>query len=468
MKTRFLGHAYQSRSPILGSQTAINIYPESVEGANDEVGAFYGCPGLTSVFAPGAAEVRGLFPAGGYLFAVIGSTVYRLNSAFSSTNLGTLPNSTGRVSMTDNGTQVAIAHQDGMHFVAFTGSAIASVANGPSGAVLAYQDNYGIFTVSGGSFGLTGLADLSSIDPLDIATAEGASDDLVSLVSDHREIWLLGERSTEIWTNTGAAFFPFERAPGGFIEQGCCAKWSPAKLDNSVFWLGRDAAGQGVIYRAQGYIPSRISTHAIEYALNEYSTIADAIGFSYQEEGHSFYYLTFPTAGATWVYDISTQGWHQRAYLDPTYGTLSRHRANCYATFNGKHYVGDYANGNIYQMSLDTYTDNGDPIYRERAWELPDNEFKRIRGDRLELICVTGDGDNSGGQPNLWLQVSYDAGRTFGYQRIVSLGAIGQTSARAIWRRLGTGRSLVYKVATTMANRVHWLGANFLGEALDQ
>src|SRR5258706_10325590 len=135
MKFPFLGQAYQSSSPVLASQTAINIYPESVEGNNDQVGAFYGTPGLIAKYT-GSGEVRGLRDAGGYLFAVIGNTVYRLNSAYSATSLGTLPNSTGRVSMVHNETQLAIAHQDGWHWVTFAGSAIASVSGAPTSSIL--------------------------------------------------------------------------------------------------------------------------------------------------------------------------------------------------------------------------------------------------------------------------------------------------------------------------------------------
>src|SRR5882762_498270 len=163
MKTNFLGQAYASRSPILGSDTAINIYPELAELPGVEIGGFYGTPGLKSVFT-GSGEVRGLWvtrgaTVGAYrLFGVIGNTVYRLDAAYTATNLGTLPNNSGRVSMVDNGVQLAIAHQSGWHFVALDGAAIAPVSGAPSGSILAVQDNYGLFTENtGGQFGLTNL-----------------------------------------------------------------------------------------------------------------------------------------------------------------------------------------------------------------------------------------------------------------------------------------------------------------------
>jgi len=504
MKLPFLGQAYTSRSPILASQTLINMYAEGTEGNAGEAGAFYGTPGLIALLGA-LGEVRGLRVAGGMLYAVIGSHAYRIDPSYVSTDLGALPNFSGPVSITDNGSQVAFAHQDGWHWVAFAGSSVAPVAGSPKKSILSEMDNYVIFTTStGGQFGITALADLSSIDPLDIADAEGTPDDLVSVLADHREVWLFGENSTEIWSDTGAQFFPFERSPGGFIEQGCIAMFSPAKLDNSVFWLGRDRNGKGVIYRANAYIPQRISTHALETAINGYGDISDAIGFAYQEEGHTFYWITFPSADASWVYDVATNWWHERKWLDDTTGLLHRHRANCHAFFNNAHIVGDWENGTLYQMSLDVGNDNGTEIYRERAFEIPDSENKRVRMDYLELIATTGDGvapivlpggesnwtwdsgditfdsgvatfDGFGGgggevitpaTPQVWMQISKDGGRTWGYKRFQTMGDIGETNWRARWRHMGMGRNIVIRFATTMSSRVHWVNALGRGEAL--
>lgn len=510
MKLPFLGQAYQSRSPILASQTLINLYGESTEGNSSDIGAFYGTPGLIALLGA-SGPVRGARTAGGMLYAAIGSNAYRINSNYVATNLGSLPNAYGPVAIIDNGSQVAFAHQSGWHWVSYTGSSIKPVSNAPSGSVVTEMDNYVIFTTTSfGQFGITALADLSSIDPLDVASAEGAPDNLVSVIADHREAWLFGENTTEIWSDTGAQFFPFERSPGGFIEQGCAAKFSPAKLDNSVFWLGRDRNGQGIVYRANAYIPERISTHAIEFAINQYDDISDAIGFAYQEEGHTFYWLTFPSADASWVYDVATKGWHQRTWLDTKTGILHRHRANCYAFFNNAHIVGDWENGTLYQMSLDAGNDNGSEIYRERAFEVPDSENKRIRMDYLELVALTGDGVTSivlpggegtvgsdwtwdsgeisfdssaatfdgfaasgGGETiipspsQVFMQISKDGGRTWGYKRFQPLAEIGETAARLRWRHMGMGRNIVIRFGTTMSSRVHWMNAFGRGEALE-
>ncbi len=237
--------------------------------------------------------------------------------------------------------------------------------------------------------------------------------------------------------------------------------------------------------------------------MRDYARIDDAIGFAYQDEGHIFYVLVFPTADATWVYDVATQAWHQRGWLSSD-GSLHRDRANCYASFNGDHLVGDFENGKIYRMSLDIGTDDGAPIYRERAWELADDEHKRVRVDLLEVLAITGDGETqtvtvagSGGngfweagfwdggfwdngfwegfgtgtstitlpvEPQLALQVSRDGGRKWSYLRRKGLGMTGRTLARARWRRAGYGRNVVLRISTTMTSRVQWVGANMQGD----
>lgn len=459
MKVPFLGQAYASRSLPLSAQTCVNLYSEVNESGSGEVGAFYGTPGLVTKYT-GSGEVRGLHVAGGYLYAVIGATVYAINSAWSATSLGTLPNSTGPVSMTANYTQLLISHASGWHYVTLPTGTLTAVSDvdAPTDAVVTYQDGYVIFTQGGEEFGITALDSVTSIDALDFASSEGSPDDLISLLSNNRELWLFGTQTTEVWYNSGDADFPFERISGAFMQHGCAARFSPAQVDNTVFWLGRDPSGQGMVFRANGYQPARISTHAMESEFATYSRIDDAIGWTYQQEGHTFYWLTFPTASKTWVYDVSTQSWHERAYRDATTGALSRHRANCYAFFNGAHVVGDYANGKVYELDLDTYTDAGDYIYRERTFPAMDAEGRRVRIDRAELIAETGVGLTSGQgvDPQVWLQVSKDGGRTFGFERYQSLGAIGQYNARAVWRRIGFGRHNVLRLGATDPVKHAW------------
>jgi hypothetical protein len=309
------------------------------------------------------------------------------------------------------------------------------------------------------------LLDGLSVDPLDFASAEGDPDNLVSLIIDHREAWLFGTNSIEVWYDAGLPDFPLQRIQGAFNEIGCAAAYSVAKLDNGLFWLGADARGRGIVYRANGYTGQRISTHAIEWQIQQYSTISDAIGYTYQQDGHAFYVLIFPTAETTWVYDVATQAWHERAGWDN--GNFVRHRSNCQVSYNNQIIVGDFENGNIYAFDLETYADNGDIQKWLRSWRaLPTgaNNLKRTSQHTLQIDCETGVGLNTGqgDDPQMMLRWSDDGGHTWSNEQWASIGKVGEYFQRTFYRRLGMTlklRDRVYELSGTDPVKIAIVGA---------
>ena len=195
-------------------------------------------------------------------------------------------------------------------------------------------------------------------DGLDVAQVSESSDDVLSLVTNHREVWLFGSKTSEVWYNSGNASFPFQPIQGTFIEHGIAATFSAVRLDNTIFWLGADESGARMVWKAQGYIPQRVSNHAIEYFLNVAPRVDNAIGYAYQEEGHSFYMLYVPTIETTLVYDVATGQWHERALWDERSIRNFPHLGRCHAFAFGQHLIGDRQSGTIYRQSLDLYSDN--------------------------------------------------------------------------------------------------------------
>lgn len=298
------------------------------------------------------------------------------------------------------------------------------------------------------------------VDPLSFAASEGDPDNLIAIISSQRNVWLLNERSTELFNDTGNVDFPFERVSGGFIEKGILAPLSVAKIEGNVFWLARDEFGHGMVYLGQGLVPQRISTHAIETAIQGYATPSDAVAFTYQSGGHSFYVLNFDEA--TWVYDLTTGMWHERAYLNN--GVLERHRAQFHAFIPalGIHMVGDYSNTNIYQFDDNTYTDNGSPIARIRTSPHVSNLPNRIFYNQFQLDMETGvglDGGVFGSDPQVVMQFSKDSGRTWSNENFKSAGKIGLPKSRVIWRRLGQSRDLVFRIKITDPVKVALISA---------
>lgn len=459
-KSLFGGGAYALRSLPLAAQTCINLFMEPREDAQGEY-AFYGTPGTEVRATLDGTGHRASIKAGGYLWAVVANKVFKVDSAYTATLIGTITNSTGKVRMAANTTQVGIAHPSGWHVIDLDTEVMAAVSGAPTMSDITFIDNYGVGAQSDGTYCWTALADFSDIDALNFASAEGNPDDILRTLADHRELWLFGEETIEVAVVTDDADLPFTRT--AFIEQGILAPSSAAKEDNSVFWLGRNEKGQGVIYRAQGYVPSRISTFAIEQAIAGYASPEDATAYTYQQDGHHFYVLNF--AEATWVYDLNTGLWHQRAYRNLNSGALERHRGETHAFFNGEHLIGDYQDGRLYALDLDLFTDDEDPIYRERTWAQIESENHWIRFDRGELIAEMGVGLDAspgvGEDPSVYLRWSDDGGRTWGNDHDRSIGRLGAYRNRAIWRRMGRSRSRYYRLWTTEPVRIAWRAFNF-------
>ena len=291
---------------------------------------------------------------------------------------------------------------------------------------------------------------LSPITPaLSFSSKDGAPDNLVALIVDHREVYLLGEASSEVWVDVGSFPFPFQRIPGTSTQHGIAAKFSVSRVGNSFAYVSRNSRGEAQIMMMNGYVPTRISTHAVEQTLlNKY--IDDAVAWTYQQEGHECYVVSFPTLDLTWVYDISTQMWHKWLWIDTT-NTYHRHRGNCSAVFNGKVYVGDHSNGQIYLLDPSNYTDNGGEIRRLRRAPHLVSDLQRQYLEELQIQFQPGVGNQAdpGQTPQAMLRWSSDGGSTWSDEHWTSIGKVGQYNNRAIWRRLGWSRDRVFEVVVT-------------------
>lgn len=470
-KLPFVGPAYQSRSINADCQQAINLYLELDNASPRAPVAMYGTPGTVRKFTLPTGPVRGALVAGGYAWFVAGSTVYRVAPNWAFLTVGTIGTASSEVSMVSNGVQVLIVDGVDGWIVNVAAGTLAKITDDgfPNGVKrAAYQDGYFLVTGLAGSpsFWSNQTAyDGAKWDALDFASAEGAPDNTTGIISDHRELWLFGSNSAEVWMNTGGADFPFARSGNAYIEHGCAAAGTIAKADNTVFWLGSDDRGAGIVWRADGYTPARISTHAIEHALAGY-TLSDAIAMTYQQEGHVFYVLTFPTDSKTWVYDASTQQWHERAWMHPSTGALSRWRANCMVFFNGQHLVGDCETGAVYALDLDAYTDDGGPMLARRRTISSESLQRRTfyNALQIDLESGVGTGNGQGAEPRVMLRYSNDGGHTWSNERTASMGKVGEYGARTRFTRLGAGRNRVWEMSITDPVKRCILGAVIEGE----
>lgn len=304
----------------------------------------------------------------------------------------------------------------------------------------------------------------TAFDALDFADKTGYADNIQTLVTMHREIWLIGLLTTEIWYNSGAADFTYQALPGAFVEHGCAAKYSAARQDLSVYWLSLDLQGHAMVLEGNSYQANRISTHAIENEFMTYATIADAVGYTYQQEGHVFYVLTFPSANKTWVYDISTKFWHERGWTDSN-GNINRHRGIVGAFAYGRNVIGDWENGNLYAYDLNVYTDNGAPITRIRAFPHLINDGKRVVYASFVADMQVGaddgsvDASSSDNPPLVTLRFSDTRGASYGNGLTQTMGAPGEYLTQIQWQRLGLARDRVFELSWSVPTRTALNGA---------
>jgi hypothetical protein len=466
----FIGPSYTLRSVDVDAQRCVNLYPELNElgtGRHREIAALVSTPGLEKI-ATLAGPGRGLYTsAGGRLFAVSGNKFYEITLTVA-LEYGTLSTTTGQVCMSDNGIDVLIV--DGAKGYVFTlaTNTFAEITDPdfPQATACAFIDQYLIVNEAGtGKFWLSALSDATDWDGLDFATSEGSADLLLTLLADHRELWLFNEKSSEVFFNSGNADFPFERLQ--FLEHGIGAAETARKIDNSVFWLEQDENGRGIVFRADAYQPRRVSTFAVETAIAGYGDISSAVAYTYQDKGHSFYVLNFPNADTTWVLDISIGLWHERNYTKPG-GGYGRHRAQNHAFAGGRHIVDDYENGNLYEMKDSVLTDDGATITRQRRAPHLSNNGNRLEVHALEVDMETGVGlaTGKGSDPKAMLRISRDGGHTWGNELQIGMGKQGDHKHRARWRRLGLARNFVFEVTVTDPVPVTMISALLEAEAL--
>jgi hypothetical protein len=304
-------------------------------------------------------------------------------------------------------------------------------------------------------------AALSPISPaLSFGSKDGAPDDLVSLIVDHREVYLLGEVSSEVWIDAGTIPFPFQRIPGTSTQHGIAAPFSVARLGNSFAYLSRNTRGQAQIVQMNGYVPTRISTHAVENSLTN-QVVNNAVAWAYQLEGHEVYVISFPTINLTWAYDVSSGMWHKWLYTN-NLGQYERARGNCCVEFQGLVMVGDYANGKIYKLDPLNYTDDGQHVRRLRRAPHLVADFQREYFDELQIQFQPGVGlpTGQGENPQAMLRWSDNGGSTWSNEHWTTIGLIGKYANRAIWRRLGTARDRVFEVSISDPVKAVIISAN--------
>ena len=474
----FVGQTYSGRAPTAATDRTINWAPERPVGAGSpEAGIYFNpTPGykLFGTLPAPATKVQELYtdPKSGRVFAASQGVLYEIDSVGTVTTIGNI--GVGPYSFASNPVgQVMICSGGSGTSMVLVGTTLTA----PGGTFLGssmidYDDTYFLSLVpNSDQIQISPLLDgLVGWSGLDFGSAVGSAENLKVLKVIHREVWLFGSKRGEVYVNTGNPSFPFERLNGVYIEHGIKAAKTLKILDNTLFWLGEGARGEGTVWRAEGYTPTRVSTHAVEYWIAKFAkegTIEDAEAYAIEEEGHFLYMLHFPSAfpvvtymgmnqpvtvymGAMFCYDVTTGMWHERMHWDSSVGMWEGFRGRSHTFAFGKHLIGDWKTGKIYEMSPDYFTDDGEPLRRLRVAPHVTNGLRRITYPEFRLNIQVGGGNVNDVDPHIDMRTSDDGGMTWSNSRSRSVGAAGHYKEMVRWMQCGQARRRAFEVSTTM------------------
>ena len=443
------GIGQAGKSSNVTAQERQNCYIEVQPGDDRSTVAIYGTPGLSLFTSFGDTPIRGIHPRGDFIYIVHRGTFYEINNAGVKTARGTIGTTSGKVYMSNNGTQLMLTDGTLGYIYNFNTLVFAQITDVdyPGAVTTTWMDGYFIINPPNGQrFYISAINDGLSWNALDFASAESNPDNLVAVVTDNSNLYLFGDVSTEFWSNTGAQDFPYARISGGATEWGCASRDSIVKFDNALVFLAKNRMGQVIVAKMNGYTPMKLSTAELDYIINNYPTVGDASSFSYLIGGHPMLQINFPSAGESWLYDGLSNCWSKLK----SYG-ITRHRAEMGCNYLNRTIVTDYSSGNLYTLDPDQYTDNGDPIEFELISRHISADDNRIIIDALQLDIESGVGlvSGQGSNPQIMMSVSKDGGHEYGVEQWVAFGAMGMYKYRAIWRMLGQSRDWCFKFRIT-------------------
>jgi hypothetical protein len=438
----------EGRVKNINSQRSVNFFPYP-DPTGKKIISLHHTPGLLEWWdLNSTVPIRAMHTFNDILYFIGGNTLYKVTKSgetITQSTIGTILTHTGNVWMEDNRSQLMITDDLDGYILQADGSTFGAIADGnfPTPTSLAYQDGY-FFVTKSASDRVHICASLDGLtwDATEYKVA-GARPDKGKVVHSHsNNIFVIGERSTEIWYNSGDADFPFDLLPGAVFEFGTAASASVASSKTGdLLFLGDDL----LVRRFVGLTPEVVTPPQVSYQFSTYATISDAYAYVFHMEGQVFYTITFPSAKRTWLYNLASGFWNEWN----SYPNNDRHRSSCYAYFDNKHLVGDFSNGKIYQLDLGTYADDGNEIVSYRTAQAITAERRNFFNSSLEVEFESGVGliTGQGSDPQAMLTWSDDGGHTWSNEHWRDIGSIGRYKNRARWNKLGVSRDRIYKVS---------------------
>jgi len=467
----FIGASYRSQSPVSDQEELINWYVEAMESTGaTSVASLYPTPGVvtfaTAVGMGGRAMYWGNTVAKkvqsdkGRAFAVFGANFQEIFEDGTSLVLGTLAVDAHPATITGDGALLGhlFITSGGKGYVFDLTTNVLTEIPELVATQGGWVDGYFLaFDIVNGQVRFSSLQNVLSWPGSNvIARTIGADPWRSMVITPYAQVQLIGSQTGEAWFNEGTGNTPFAPDRSGSVPFGCGATFSTAVVGDAIMWLGKTPDGGFQVMRAKGYQPVRVSTHAMEHEGASYPRLDDAIGQCYTEQGHTFYLLTFPTAGVTWCYDESApegRRWHKRGTWISELGAYKYWRPvfHCFA-FN-KHLMADRETSAVYHLSNRFPKDVDNRVIRRlRRSPTAQVENQLIVYHWFELLLETGIGQDlspHGPPPTVMMRLSKDGGRTWGDERHAAAGSLGFYQTRVYWSRVTQARQLVIEVTVS-------------------
>lgn len=434
-----------SQIPI-NIERSVNLFPVKPE-REGELWVLRRRPGLELFATLPRTPIRGRLVHDNRYFCVAGPRVYEVYENGDYKDWGAIGSLTGKVQMASLLSVIVIGDGAKYYALDLVAGTVTQIVDAPRGRFPVFFNQRILYQGENGQVFYSELNDATNIPGANFFTAESLPDDIVAITTTEDQIWLHGGKSTEPWYDSGDADNPFQRIQGGVMKNGCLSGDTALVLDNSVWWVGQDDFGKGIVWRSNGFSPQRVSTSAVERFTK---TATNLSAYCYQEEGHSFYVLNADQG--SWAFDIKVQDWHERAWLNRATGEQERQRVETCAFCYGSHITTDYENGRVYLQTIDYPADHGQEIRATRAFKGPAISGRNIIIDELRLDLATGVGlDGSPGigvDPYLMLRTAPE-GVAFGTEMTAPMGKIGQSETQVRFFELGVGRQWVFEVSVS-------------------
>jgi len=433
----FVGQSYAHRSRSLSSQVTMNMIPEFVPTGKTEA-AMTSWPGSKSFSTAGGVD-RGMHVFAKELYKVTTNTLFKIDLVGKQTNLGFIQGNKPCI-FADNGTTMRIATGSQDYLV--TADVLTELTDSDlkPGNSVTFLNNLMINDSDGGQFQVSDFGVPGSIAPNNFATAESAPDDTIRVYAFNERIFPFGDVSTvETWYNSGTGNPPVDRVQGGTMQIGLAAVYSVANSTDFVYFLGTDRT----VYRFSGTQPQPATPPAIAAEFQSYDVSDDARASVANIEGMYFYIISFPTEGKTWAFNETGNAWFQLS----TGADENQYIGTSYAEAYGKKLIAD--GGNVLELDVDTFTDNGQVIINERVSPpIVSPTGNRIEMSSFTVIMETGVGliTGQGEKPQAMFYASLDGGKSFDPMGSVELGRQGEAREKVTVYYMASAYEIIIKM----------------------